>query len=141
MKHPSAVPGGDGRPRNTRQDFEKVQSAPEIALRPLNSPAEFLDLVLSLSKDAPACSDASADSSTLRDATPQHEDRGLSPDVSTCDDRPKNPSQDAEKVDSAPGFRRPADGTLAPDEPLAATAPAGFSRVNVRMTLNGVMAC
>ena len=58
-------------------------------------------------------------------------------------DRPENPPQGLENVDSAPGNDGPAKASsgAAPHVSPIPPNPTGFRRVNVRMTLNGVMAC
>ena len=58
--------------------------------------------------------------------------------------RPELAPQDTEMIESAPGFLGPAEAPASdPDFRVAATVPnpIGIRPVNVRMTLNGAMAC
>jgi hypothetical protein len=131
------------RPGIPPQGLEKIESAPGFAVVP---EAESPDLVLSLSKDAPASSNAAACWSMLRDATrcvaPQHESREVRPAAPAGDDRPENPPQGLENIESAPGKGWPAEAAPAPDDstPMIMT-PTGWRRQNIRILLNGVAAC
>jgi hypothetical protein len=106
------APAGDARPENLPQDAEKVESAPELATRPLPVLASA-DLILTpglldlgASKDAPDGSNVAASWNMLRDATlhvaPQHEGGEFAAAAPGGGDRPENLLQDLENIDFAP---------------------------------------
>jgi hypothetical protein len=109
------------RPENPPQDLEKMDFAPGLATE----------------------SEASCDADAAREAArawTRPEPRQDEP----LNDRPENPPQDFENVESAPGngcaAKAPSSGEASDVVPTVPN-PIGFRRVNVRMTLNGVMAC
>ncbi|MBV8103180.1 MAG: hypothetical protein JO223_00840 [Hyphomicrobiales bacterium] len=156
-----------GLPALPPQDAEKAQSAPGIASGILNFQADSPDLVLSLSKDAPARPDiaalASADESRPENSPQCPEEVESAPEnpiaSEACDaeaqpipaastlsatpnERPEIPAQMLEKAQSAPGTERPPEEAAASSGPIVltptATSPGGSSFLNMRMTLNGV---
>ena len=80
-----AASAGDERPQNPAQDLEKVKSAPGITT-------------------GPGTSDLAAHATLLQDAppfaAPRQEGAEATPAASAGDERPQNPAQDPEKVES-----------------------------------------
>jgi hypothetical protein len=130
----SVAPASDERPENPLQSTENVDSAPAIATGAPRGAADSADFAIGASKN-----DALRDT-TLRVA-PQHEGQGGPSHGSGRDERPENPAQDLENVESAPGLAEDARSSGgAPAGPALLNPAAGFRRINVQMGLNGLYA-